>query len=95
MTNGGIEFNINQKKVIYEILPSFIKEEYLKAEEKKIEIIDRTGELEKELDNLQKKSTKLEREYLEKEKEIAIFLEYKKTFFGRVKYFFKYKKIFC
>ena len=24
---GGIEFNINEKKVIYEILPSFIKEE--------------------------------------------------------------------
>ena len=91
--NAGIQFYINEKKVIYEILPSFIKEEYLKAEEMKVEIIDRKSELEKELDSLQKKSSKLEREYLDKEKQIAIFLEYKKTFFGRVKYFFKYKKI--
>ena len=30
---GSLEFNINNKKVIYEILSSLIKEEYLKAEE--------------------------------------------------------------
>ena len=91
---GSLEFNINNKKVAYSILTSFIKEEYLKAEEKRMKIIDRKGELEKELDKLQKEATKLEREYLDKEKQIAIFLEYKKTFFGRVKYFFKYKKVF-
>lgn len=90
---GSLEFNVNNKKVIYEILSSFIKEEFLKAEEEKINLIDDKAEKEKELDSLQKKSSKLEREYLEKERQISTFLECKKTFFGRVKYFFKYKKV--
>ena len=90
---GGIVFNINNKKVIYEILPSLIKEEYLKAEDERINLTDKKIELEKELDDLQKKSSTIEKEYIEKEKQIAIFLEYKKTFFGRVKYFLKYKKV--
>lgn len=90
---GSIEFSINNKKIIYEILPSLIKEEYLKAEEKKMELTEEKVELEKRLDVLQKRSNKLEKEYIEKEKQISTFLECRKTFFGRVKYFFKYKKI--
>jgi len=90
---GSLEFNINNKKVIYEILSSIVKEEYLKAEDKKINLIEDKTKKEKELDKLQKKSSKLEKEYLEKEKQISTFLECKKTFFGRVKYFFKYKKV--
>lgn len=90
---GSLEFNVNNKKVIYEILSSFIKEEFLKAEEEKVKLIDDKAKREKELDSLQKKSSKLEREYLEKERQISTFLECKKTFFGRVKYFFKYKKV--
>lgn len=90
---GSLEFNVNNKKVIYEILSSFIKEEFLKAEEEKVKLIDDKAEKEKELDSLQKKSVKLEKEYLEKERQISTFLECKKTFFGRVKYFFKYKKV--
>ena len=90
---GSLELNINNKKVIYEILPSIIKEEYLKAEDERIKLTDKKLELEKELDELQKESTKLEREYLDKEKQISTYLECKKTFFGRVKYFFKYKKV--
>lgn len=90
---GSLEFNINNKKVIYEILSSIVKEEYLKAEDKRINLVEDKTKKEKELDKLQKKSTKLEKEYLEKEKQISTFLEYKKTFFGRMKYFFKYKKV--
>ena len=90
---GALEFNFNNKKIIYEILASFIKEEYLKAEEKKIQTTEEKIKLEKELDSKQKKSNKLEEAYLEKEKQISTFLECKKTIFGRVRYFFKYKKI--
>lgn len=89
----GLQFNINNKKIIYEILSSYIKEEYLKAEEEKVKLINDKNEKEKELDELQKKSRNLEKEYLDKEKQISTFLECKKTFFGRVKYFFKYKKV--
>ena len=87
------DFNINDKKVIYEILSSVVKEEYLKAEDRKINLVEEKNKKEKDLDRLQKKATKLEKEYLEKEKQISTFLECKKTFFGRVKYFFKYKKV--
>ena len=90
---GSLEFNINGKKVIYEILSSIVKEEYIKAEDLKISLVEEKTNKEKELDKLQKKSEKLEKEYLEKEKQISTFLECKKTFFGRVKYFFKYKKV--
>lgn len=91
--HGSLEFYSNGKKVIYEVLASIIKEEYIKAEEEKIKLIEEKLESEKELDELQKKSSKLEKEYLEREKQIATYLVCKKTFFGRVKYFFKYKKV--
>ena len=90
---GGLDFNINNKKIIYEILSSFVKEEYLKAEDNKNYLIQDKTKKEKELDRLQKKSSKLEQDFLEKEKQITTFLECKKTFFGRVKYFIKYKKV--
>ena len=90
---GSLEFKLNNKKVIYEILSSLVKEEYLKAEEIKINILEEKAKKEKELDRLQKKSSKLEKDYLEKERQITTFLECKRTFFGRVKYFFKYKKV--
>ena len=90
---GSLSFLVNNKKVMYEILPSLIKEEYLKAEEEKINLIEEKTKDEKELDRLKKKSAKLEKDYLEKERQISTFLECKKTFFGKVKYFFKYKKV--
>ena len=90
---GSLQFNVNNKNVIYEILSSLVKEEYLKAEEEKINLIEDKNKKEKELDRLQKKTAKLEKDYLEKERQITTFLECKKTFFGRFKYFFKYKKV--
>ena len=42
------------------------------------------------LKQLQELSASQEIEYLAKEKQISTFLECKKTFFGKVKYFFKY-----
>ena len=44
------------------------------------------------LANLKKEATKLESEYIEKEKQISTFLECKKSFFGKVKYYFKFGK---
>ena len=90
--NGGIEFYFNKKKMIYEILSSFIKEEYIKAENMLVDNTKEKGILEKELNKLKLDATGYEKQYLEKEKQIATFLECKKTFFGRIKYFFKYKK---
>ncbi len=48
--------------------------------------------LETKLENLKKESTELESEYFSKEKQISTFLECKKSFFGKVKYYFKLGK---
>lgn len=90
---GGLQFSLEGKKIIYEILSSVIKQEYLKAEEKNINLKKEQSKLEKALRKMQEDSKQKEQIYLEKEKQISVFLECKKTFFGRVKYFFKNKKL--
>jgi hypothetical protein len=90
---GSLQFSLEGKKIIYEILSSFIKQEYLKAEEKDVKIKKELAKLEKSLSKIKEDSKQKEQIYLEKEKQISTFLECKKTFFGRVKYFFKNKKL--
>ena len=48
--------------------------------------------LNSKLEDLKTQSVLLKMEYVEKEKQISTFLECRKTFFGRVKYYFKYSK---
>lgn len=87
-----LEFYYNDQKITLEMLPNFIKNEYRNLKEellKKQEIVE---QLEKILQKMRIDSVEKEREYLEKEKQISTFLEYKKTFFGKIKYFFKGKK---
>lgn len=89
---GQIHFYNGNKEIGYKELITFIKSEYVKGLEKTIKAKESKINLEKNLKSLKETSKKLEEEYYEKEKQISTFLECKKTFFGRVKYFFKYKK---
>ena len=89
---GELEFWYNNTKLEYDKLSEFIKLEYLDK-------IDKLKEQEKEKKELKRKLGKfkniiedLTQEYLLRQKQIATFLECKKTFLGRVKYFFKKKK---
>ena len=90
--DGKIEFWSNNTKIEYSKLADFIKVEYvdkidkLKYEEKE------KKELKRKLDKFKLIIEDLTQEYLLRQKQIATFLECKKTFFGRVKYFFKKKK---
>lgn len=89
---GKIIFYFQGKEIKYEELSTFLKEQYILVKElQKVadENIDKTKE---KLDKLKDISSQLEAEYLMKEKQISTFLECKKTFFGKVKYFFKYSK---
>lgn len=90
--NGELEFWNHNTKIEYINLSEFIKLEYLDK-------IDKLKYEEKEQKELKRKLNKfkiviedLTQEYLLKQKQIATFLECKKTFFGKVKYFFKKKK---
>ena len=91
-SNGGLDFLYNTKMINYDNLAKIIQEEYEAASEN-IKIL-RKQEKNKieELDVLKILATQKDNEYIQKEKQIATFLECKKSFLGRVKYFFKGKK---
>lgn len=90
--NGEIEFYFENKKMEYLELPQWILEEYELGLDK-IEVANELIEENKEkLKKLQEEGAMQEIEYLAKEKQISTFLECKKTFFGKFKYYFKYSK---
>ena len=90
--DGEIEFWNNNTKIEYEKLSEFIKLEYLdKIDKVKYEQKERK-ELKRKVDKFKIVIEDLTQEYLLKQRQIATFLECKKSFFGRVRYFFKKKK---
>ncbi len=89
---GSLEFYLDDVKIKYEILPEFIVEQYLKSISLKNKAENTLDELNIKLKKLQLESEELEKEYVAKEKQITIYLECKKTFFGKVKYYFKLGK---
>ena len=90
--NGGLEFYYNDEKIEYDTLPEFLKKESI-SKIKENEIVKaETKEVKADIKDLQKQEEQKNLEYLRKEKEIVTFLECKKTFMGRIKYFFKGKK---
>lgn len=93
-SKSELEFYYNDAKIKYENLSKFIEKEYLNLQKTDSE---NNKEIEKEkgrLVNLKKVVKEKESEYLDKQRQIALYLECKKTFFGKVKYFFKSKKTF-
>ena len=90
--SGGIEFYLDDQKLEYITLSTFIKNEYIKREQEKEEMQIRIKQNKVRLEDLKSIAKKQEMEYLEKEKQISTFLECKKSFFGKFKYYFKYSK---
>lgn len=90
---GGLEFFYNSREITYDILTEFIKSEVLKCNTQinqlKIEKVCN----DKKLIELKQEAEIKEKEYINKERQIATFLAYRKTFFGKVKYYFALKKI--
>ncbi len=89
---GGIDFYSNDQKLEYMTLPTFLKNEYMSAEEKKVQTDIKNKDAKERLEKLKSLISNQEMEYIEKEKQISTFLECKKTFFGKFKYYFKYNK---
>ena len=90
--NGMLEFYLDNTQIKYEILPEFIYEQYLKSVSMKNKANSDFNTLTSKIANLQVLSDELTKEYNQKEKQITTYLECKKTFFGKVKYFFKFGK---
>ena len=90
--NAEIELYLDEEQIKYESLLEFVSSNYSKSVKLKDETETEIERLSAKLKELKKEATKLEQEYLEKEKVISTFLECKKTFFGKVKYYFKLGK---
>ena len=90
--SNGIEFFYEGKKITYGDLPEFIKEKYIETEAEIKKFNQKSFKLEHKLKDLKAELKKEEAEYFIKQKEISTYLECKKKFFGKVKYFFSKKK---
>ena len=89
---GELEFYEKDEKIEYTSILNWINEEYEIGVEKYNTIISLIKENAEKLEKLKQESVLQEIEYLAKEKQISTFLECKKTFFGKFKYYFKYSK---
>lgn len=89
---GSIHFYYNNMELTIDNLKEFYGEE-IKRNVKSINEVEKiqTGLLNK-LNRLRIQEKKLNSELMYKQKQISTYLECKKTFFGKVKYFFRYGK---
>ncbi len=90
--NGEIEFYLDDKKLQYENITDWLNNEFETGQDKleEAEELIKNGNM--RLKELKTEIAMQEIEYLAKEKQISTFLECKKTFFGKFKYYFKYSK---
>ena len=87
---GSLEFYYENQLLQYDDLSDWVNVQYKRLLDIQKNATKENAELSEKLRKLKHQSEELEMEYLSKEKQISTFLECKKTFFGKVKYFFKY-----
>ena len=92
LKTGGLEFLSGSKLIDYDSLSKFIKEEFLKNKLSSEELNEKIVELNSRLDELKLIEKNKEEEYAIRQKQIAIYLECRKSFFGRIRYYFRKKK---
>ena len=90
--DGQIEFYLDEEKIEYKDIISFTRQQFKLGIKKKSEISNEIKKYRMKLKKLQTVVATQEIEYIEKEKQISTFLECKKSFFGKVKYYIKYNK---
>lgn len=89
---GNLDFYLDGQKIEYKHMVEFIREQYKIGLKRRKELKSKIRLYNKKLKQLQELVALQEIEYLAKEKQISTFLECKKTFFGKFKYYFKYSK---
>ena len=92
-SKNGLEIYHGNLRITYDGLTDFIKSQYDIA---KVEIEEQNKtikKLNKELLKIKTRISEKEKEYIQKQREIGAFLECKKTFMGKMKYFFKSNKM--
>lgn len=92
-SKNGLEIYHGNLRITYDTLTEFIKTQYDIAEVEITEQNKAIKKLEKELNKIKNRISEKEKEYIQKQREIGAFLECKKTFMGKMKYFFKSNKM--
>ena len=90
--DGGLELYHKNTLLTYKELSQYVNNEYELKKERIEKEIAESKKLQKRLKRFNSLVEELTQEYLLKQRQIATFLECKKTFFGRVRYYFKKKK---
>lgn len=90
--NGGLEFLFESKVINYDGLTKFIKEEFLKNKSEYEEQNEAVIKLNSRLEELKLVEKDKEEEYHMRQKQVAMYLECRKSFFGRIRYYFRGKK---
>ena len=90
--DGLLKFSFDEQEIEFKDMEAFIKEQVNKQIDTTKELIEKNKEFEEKINNLKDDCEKKNQEYSSKEKQIVMFLQCKKTFIGRFKYFFKSKK---
>lgn len=85
---GALDFYQGKNKLEYENLADFLKIDYDKELQEITDLEKEREQLEKKRSELQKEIQEKTGEYLTKEKEISTYLECRKSFFGKLKYYF-------
>lgn len=91
-SKNNLEFYFGKSRITYDSLTEFIKNEYMLSTEAIKDKSKNIVDLNKKLDKLNNSIKIKEDEYQVKQKEISTYLECKKTFMGKVKYFLKSNK---
>lgn len=93
---GGLEFlytlDAITKTIDYESLAKFIKEEFLKNKIESENLNEEIIGLSEKLEKLKTEEKEREEEYHIRQKQVTTYLECKKSFFGKIRYYFKGKK---
>jgi hypothetical protein len=92
-SKNELELYYENNKITYDNLTDFIKSRFAFAKEEIEKQNTQIKELQTKLEKLKKESTAKETEYIQRQREIGAFLECRKTFMGKMKYFFKASKI--
>lgn len=90
--NGQLEIYFDNKKIESDNFNDWINEQYLSGRKNRIDLEDKLFEKHKTIEQEKLNYETMQIEYLAKEKQITTFLQCKKSFFGKFKYFFKYGK---
>lgn len=91
-SNNSLELYMGEKRLTYDMLTDFIKTEFKIVEEEINVQNEKIEEIEQELEDVKFAVKAKEDEYIIKQREISTYLECRKTFIGKVKYFFKSAK---